>query len=41
MTVLFSDDVSHFQEISGGKGSSLGKLMKLSNKEKTVRIIKR
>ncbi|XP_055939046.1 uncharacterized protein LOC129968808 [Argiope bruennichi] len=34
LTVQFTDDTSQFGEISGGKGSSLGKLTRLSEKEK-------
>ncbi|KAG8186879.1 hypothetical protein JTE90_024119 [Oedothorax gibbosus] len=40
LTVPFSDDVSHFGEISGGKGSSLGKLTKLSEQEKSFTVPK-
>ncbi|GIX83295.1 prodigiosin synthesizing transferase PigC [Caerostris extrusa] len=39
LTVKFTDEASHFGEISGGKGSSLGKLTQLSQKEKSVCLI--
>ncbi|GFY66863.1 putative phosphoenolpyruvate synthase, partial [Trichonephila inaurata madagascariensis] len=38
LTVKFTDDISYFGEISGGKGSSLGKLTQLSKEEKTKRL---
>ncbi|KAG8172572.1 hypothetical protein JTE90_012253 [Oedothorax gibbosus] len=40
LTVAFSNEISHFGEISGGKGSSLGKLTELSNQEKTFIVPK-
>ncbi|CAL1271859.1 unnamed protein product [Larinioides sclopetarius] len=40
LTVQFTDDASQFGEISGGKGSSLGKLTRLSEKEKTFIVPK-
>ncbi|KAG8180291.1 hypothetical protein JTE90_013544 [Oedothorax gibbosus] len=40
LTVAFSNEISHFREISGGKGSSLGKLTELSYQEKTFIVPK-
>ncbi|GFU19708.1 probable phosphoenolpyruvate synthase [Nephila pilipes] len=40
LTVQFTDELSHFGEISGGKGSSLGKLTQLSKMEKTFIVPK-
>ncbi|XP_055939045.1 putative phosphoenolpyruvate synthase [Argiope bruennichi] len=40
LTVQFTEDASHFGEISGGKGSSLGKLTLLSEREKTFTVPK-
>ncbi|GIX77143.1 uncharacterized phosphotransferase YvkC [Caerostris darwini] len=40
LTVKFTDEASHFGEISGGKGSSLGKLTRLSQKEKSFSVPK-
>ncbi|GFY69764.1 probable phosphoenolpyruvate synthase, partial [Trichonephila inaurata madagascariensis] len=40
LTVQFTDEMSHFGEISGGKGSSLGKLTQLSKIEKTFIVPK-
>ncbi|KAF8792184.1 Prodigiosin synthesizing transferase PigC like protein [Argiope bruennichi] len=40
LTVKFTDDTSHFGEISGGKGSSLGMLTQLSKKEKSFIVPK-
>ncbi|GBM45824.1 Prodigiosin synthesizing transferase PigC [Araneus ventricosus] len=40
LTVQFTDDASQFGEISGGKGSSLGKLTRLSEKEKSFIVPK-
>ncbi|GFR24553.1 putative phosphoenolpyruvate synthase [Trichonephila clavata] len=40
LTVQFTDETSHFGEISGGKGSSLGKLTQLSKIEKTFIVPK-
>ncbi|CAL1271937.1 unnamed protein product [Larinioides sclopetarius] len=40
LTLPFSDEASHFGEISGGKGSSLGKLTKLSNEDKSFIVPK-
>ncbi|GFY45136.1 elongation of very long chain fatty acids protein 4 [Trichonephila inaurata madagascariensis] len=40
LTVKFTDDISYFGEISGGKGSSLGKLTQLSKEEKTFIVPK-
>ncbi|KAF8792176.1 putative phosphoenolpyruvate synthase like protein [Argiope bruennichi] len=39
-TVQFTDDASHFGEITGGKGSSLGKLTRLSEIEKSFTVPK-
>ncbi|GIZ04737.1 putative phosphoenolpyruvate synthase [Caerostris extrusa] len=36
LTVKFTDEVSQFGEVSGGKGSSLGKLTQLSKVEKFI-----
>ncbi|GIY36276.1 hypothetical protein CDAR_552561 [Caerostris darwini] len=36
LTVKFTDEVSQFGEVSGGKGSSLGKLTQLSKLEKFI-----
>ncbi|XP_055939759.1 uncharacterized phosphotransferase YvkC-like [Argiope bruennichi] len=40
LTVQFTDEISHFGEISGGKGSSLGMLTELSKKEKSFIVPK-
>ncbi|CAL1271861.1 unnamed protein product, partial [Larinioides sclopetarius] len=40
LTVQFTDDASHFGEITGGKGSSLGKLTRLSEIEKSFTVPK-
>ncbi|GBM67458.1 Putative phosphoenolpyruvate synthase [Araneus ventricosus] len=40
LTVQFTEDASHFGEISGGKGSSLGKLTLLGEREKTFIVPK-
>ncbi|GBM67462.1 putative phosphoenolpyruvate synthase [Araneus ventricosus] len=40
LTVQFTDETSHFGEISGGKGSSLGMLTQLSKKEKSFIVPK-
>ncbi|GBO37027.1 hypothetical protein AVEN_189765-1, partial [Araneus ventricosus] len=40
LTVQFTDETSHFGEISGGKGSSLGMLTQLSRKEKSFIVPK-
>ncbi|GFY37324.1 probable phosphoenolpyruvate synthase [Trichonephila inaurata madagascariensis] len=40
LTVQFTDEASQFGEISGGKGSSLGKLTQLSKEEKTFIVPK-
>ncbi|XP_054724721.1 uncharacterized protein LOC129234812 [Uloborus diversus] len=40
LIVNFHDEVSYFPELSGGKGSSLGKLIKLSKEEKTFIVPK-
>ncbi|CAL1271856.1 unnamed protein product [Larinioides sclopetarius] len=40
LTVQFSEDAAHFGEISGGKGSSLGKLTLLSEREKSFIVPK-
>ncbi|GIX72596.1 uncharacterized phosphotransferase YvkC [Caerostris extrusa] len=40
LTVLFTDELSYFQEISGGKGSSLGKLTQLSHEKKSFIVPK-
>ncbi|GBN12153.1 hypothetical protein AVEN_81722-1, partial [Araneus ventricosus] len=40
LTVKFTDEISQLGNISGGKGSSLGKLTQLSKKEKTFIVPK-
>ncbi|CAL1271854.1 unnamed protein product [Larinioides sclopetarius] len=40
LTVPFTDEASHFEEISGGKGSSLGMLTQLSKREKSFIVPK-
>ncbi|GFW53695.1 probable phosphoenolpyruvate synthase [Trichonephila clavipes] len=40
LTAQFTDEASQFGEISGGKGSSLGKLTQLSKEEKTFIVPK-
>nr|XP_042904020.1 putative phosphoenolpyruvate synthase [Parasteatoda tepidariorum] len=40
LTVKFTDEISQFGDISGGKGSSLGKLTKLSRKDKSFIVPK-
>ncbi|XP_042913231.2 uncharacterized protein, partial [Parasteatoda tepidariorum] len=40
LTVKFTDEISQFGDISGGKGSSLGKLTKLSRKDKSFVVPK-
>ncbi|XP_055940036.1 prodigiosin synthesizing transferase PigC-like [Argiope bruennichi] len=40
LTLPFSDEASHFGEISGGKGSSLGILTQLSKEDKTFTVPK-
>ncbi|GFT37848.1 prodigiosin synthesizing transferase PigC, partial [Nephila pilipes] len=40
LTVKFTDDISHLGEISGGKGSSLGKLTQMSKEEESFIVPK-
>ena len=37
LTVFFTDEASHSSDLTGGKGSSLGKLTKLSSDMKSVK----